>query len=63
MAQVKKGKSGNKKHGRSIQHCELYRLRRQKEKNKVIKLNRHIPMHPNDNVAITALHVVKIVLR
>lgn len=63
MSQVKKGKSGNKKHGRSIKHCELYRLRRQREKNKVIKLNRHIPKHPNDNVARTALKTISSIIR
>lgn len=44
MAQRKVRKSGkkNRKYGRNKAWCEAYRLRRQRERNKIAKLLRHI---------------------
>jgi hypothetical protein len=58
MAAAKKaGKSrnGNKKHHRNKIWCESYYHRGQREKNKKVKLNRHLARHPNDEVAKKAL--------
>ncbi len=51
MAVVKKGKSGNKKHGRSKAWCERYRARGQREKNKLKKIRRHLKKFPGDRAA------------
>lgn len=60
---IKKGKSGNKKHGRMKKWCEAYRARHQREKNKLIRLRKHLLKHPNDQVAIQARTVCKEVAR
>lgn len=49
-----KRKGGMRKRGRSIQWCQAYRLRGQREKNKKAKLIRHCSRHPLDLVAAKA---------
>ena len=48
MPEHRKGKSGNKKHGRSAKWCQAYRSRGQREKNKAKRLVRHLEKYPND---------------
>jgi len=51
----RKGGKKNRKHGRDRRQCEFYRLRGQREKNKIKKLAKHVIRHPRDLVGITAL--------
>jgi hypothetical protein len=54
--QVRSG--GGRKKGRNLKWCQSYRLRQQREKNKAIKLVRHLKKHPEDisaNAAIALL--------
>jgi hypothetical protein len=58
MAEVRKSnrsKNGNKKHGRNKKWCMAYEARGQREKNKRIKLKKHLDRYPNDNCAKDAL--------
>ena len=50
-----KKKGGMRKRGRSIVWCQAYKSRGQREKNKKLKLRKHIVKHPNDKVAEKAL--------
>jgi hypothetical protein len=43
---------GNRKHGRNKAKCEYYRTR--SVRNKLRKLDRHLAVHVNDNVAVAA---------
>ena len=54
MADVqKKAKGGkkNRKYGRNARYCELYRVRHQRERNKVKRLLRHLKRFPKDRCA------------
>jgi hypothetical protein len=52
-AQIKGG--GARKYGRSSAWCQSYRSRQQRERNKALKLARHIRRYPQDDCARTAL--------
>ncbi|KKN90112.1 hypothetical protein LCGC14_0232250 [marine sediment metagenome] len=55
----KKGKSGNKKHGRNKRACEAYHARGQREKNKILKIKRHLKKYPTDVAAAAKLKSLK----
>lgn len=50
----KKAKGGKKgrKIGRSENECKLYRANRTREKNKLIRMSKHIAKHKNDLAAV-----------
>jgi len=50
-----KGGKKNRKIGRNEKWCEAYRARHQRERNKVVKLRRHLKKHPGDVVAARAV--------
>ena len=50
----KKGKA-NRKHGRNALFCKAYRARGQREKNKRVRLLKHLKRAPGDFCAQTAL--------
>lgn len=45
----------NRKYGRNKKWCEVYRMRSQRERNKVRKLARHLKKYPHDATAKKAL--------
>ena len=49
-----KGKK-NRKHGRNKESCNLYRQQNRRERNKALRLARHLRHHPTDNTAAAAL--------
>ena len=51
-----KAKQGgkNRKVGRAKKACESYRARQQRERNKAVKIARHLKRHPGDEVSINA---------
>lgn len=51
MEKRNKSKNGNKTHGRNAAWCKAYRLRGQREKNKLKRLARHLSHHPGDKCA------------
>ncbi len=52
---VKRGGKKNRKHDRNKIWCKAYRARSQHEKNKAVRLGKHIARHPADRCAVTAL--------
>lgn len=46
---------GSKKYGRSIAWCTGYKRRKQRERNKLVRVGKHVLHHPNDSVS-TELH-------
>mgnify|MGYP001412824509 CR=1 FL=1 len=54
---VKKQKSGGgtRKYDRNKVWCQAYRARGQREKNKAVRLRKHIVRHPADHCAVDAL--------
>jgi len=44
-----KGGRKNRKFGRNKTGCEVYRLQGRSEKNKAIRLARHLKAHPKDH--------------
>lgn len=58
---AKSGKK-NRKHGRNLIWCKAYRSRRQREKNKVKRLRKHMLRHPADHVAAECLSVCKAII-
>jgi hypothetical protein len=55
MATQKKSGKKHRKHGRNKKWCEAYRLRRQRERNKVKRLKVHLTRFPTDKVAKAAV--------
>lgn len=57
MAEAKKKNKSkkNRKFGRNKIFCEGYKRRGQREKNKAVKLQKHVNSHPNDRTAFHAL--------
>jgi hypothetical protein len=51
----KKGRNGNKTHGRNKLKCAAYRNERRGEKNQKRKLMKHLARHPGDVQALEAL--------
>lgn len=55
MASTKqKAGKKNRKHGRNKLFCERYRREGRREKNKAIRLRKHLRRHPRDTVAMQA---------
>lgn len=44
-------KNGDKKKGRNAKWCQAYRMRGQREKNKAVRLLRHLLRFPEDGIA------------
>lgn len=59
----KNGSNKMRKVGRNAIFCLNYKNRNQAEKNKVIRLNRHLKIFPTDNCAIKAVEVAKAAIR
>lgn len=55
MAKKQKSGSGARKYDRNKIWCQAYRARGQREKNKAVRLHKHIARHPADGCAVTAL--------
>jgi hypothetical protein len=58
-----KGKKGCRKAGRNKVFCTGYRNRNQREKNKLVILNKHVIRHPADLVAGSAVDHCKKMIR
>ncbi len=60
----KKAKGGkkNRKYGRNARWCAAYRLRNQREHNKLTRLARHLARYPRDSIAKLAVVRVREVL-
>ena len=50
----KKGKSGNRKHGRNKAGCTRYMNMQTRERNKARRLSKHLAVHPEDASALVA---------
>ena len=59
-----RGKKGNKRmiRGRKKRQCESYRRANRRERNKAIRLRRHLRSNPTDGVAATAFAEVRFYL-
>ena len=55
MTKKQKSKGGTRKYDRNKIWCQAYRARGQREKNKAVRLRKHIACHPTDLCAIDAL--------
>ena len=55
IAKQKQGKKGGKKIGRNATSCQNYRNRNQRERNKAIRLRKHLKRFENDGCAKAAL--------
>ncbi len=55
MATSKSGGKKNRKYSRNKVWCQAYRARGQREKNKAVRLRKHIARHPSDRCAAAAL--------
>ncbi len=55
MAKKQSKGSGGRKKGRNLKWCLNYNNRQQRERNKAIKIARHLRRHPEDPTALTAL--------
>jgi len=62
MAKQAKGKK-RRKIDRNRKWCEAYRARGQREKNKALKLSKHLVRHPNDLTAKNSFATVRGSLR
>jgi len=51
---AKKGKK-QRKVGRNAKYCQFYALTHRREKNKVIRLKKHLKYFPTDHCAINAM--------
>jgi hypothetical protein len=61
--QKAKGSKKNRKVGRAKARCQDYRLRRQRERNKVIRLTKHVQRQPNDDCGQRALDRYELFVR
>ena len=55
MAKKQGSGGGSRKRGRDLKQCLSYKNSQQREKNKAIKIARHLRRHPEDPTALTAL--------
>ena len=55
MVEKAKKTGKGRKVGRNLKWCQAYRLRRQRERNKAVKLRRHLARLPGDLCAAIAL--------
>ena len=58
MAKKQGSGGGSRKRGRNSKWCLAYKNSQQREKNKAIRLARHLRRHPEDPTALTALTVL-----
>ena len=56
MAKKQKSGGGARKRNRNRVWCKAYRARGQREKNKVVRLRKHIARHSTDRCALAALN-------
>lgn len=61
MARKKEGKK-NRKVGRNANYCKFYALTHRRERNKLVKLKKHLKKFPNDKSALAAVETCKFVL-
>ena len=59
----KRGKSGNRKHGRNKLKCGAYRLGMRREKNKLRRLRKLVKTHPRDKQITQAIDRLDLVLK
>ena len=52
-------KSKSKKAGRNAIRCKSYKDRNQRERNKIVKLNRHLKREPNDKAVLPVIDACK----
>lgn len=52
-------KSKSKKAGRNALRCKSYKDRNQRERNKIVRLNKHLKREPTDKSAILAIEACK----
>lgn len=65
MAEVaKKAKKSKKqrKVGRNAEFCKFYRLTHRRERNKLVRLEKHMKRHPNDKCAQKAVDQCMLVI-
>ena len=55
MVEKAKKTGKGRKIGRNLKWCQAYRLRRQRERNKAVRLRKHLARLPGDMVAAAAL--------
>ena len=55
MAKKQKSGGGSRKYDRNKVWCQAYRARGQREKNKAVRLSKHIARHPANRCATAAL--------
>lgn len=60
MAKSSSGGGGRKK-GRNLKQCLVYKNKQQRERNKAIRLARHLRRHPEDPTALTALAALPVI--
>jgi hypothetical protein len=58
MANKNRSGGGNRKHDRNKIWCKAYRARGQREKNKAVRLQKHLVRYPEDRCAVAALNRV-----
>lgn len=58
---AKKSKK-NRKHGNNSAYCVFYKNSKRRERNKVIRLKKHLTRFPNDVCAKTAMATAKAVI-
>lgn len=63
MAGQRSGGKKNRKIGRNQKWCEAYQARHQREKNKVVKMKRHVKRFPMDARAVKQLADVRLEAR
>jgi len=52
----------NKKHGRNKDWCKAYSLRKQRERNKIKRLARHLARFPSDRRADSKIDVLRAIV-
>ena len=57
MSGLQKAKKSKKqrKHGRSKDYCKIYALSHRRERNKVVRLKKHLKLFPDDRCALAAV--------
>lgn len=55
---AKSSKKG-RKIGRNEKWCKAYRSRAQRERNKIVKMERHLSTHANDNACLARLEIIR----
>lgn len=53
----------SKKHGRAKAECAAYRSINRREKNKLVRLAKHLDRHPGDPTALAAVDACKVAIR